>query len=578
MIRLCFYLTLVVYSCAQVKPLTGGYEDTIPPNIIKSFPENYSTNLSESSFVFEFGEIIDASKLKDKLIISPYYDGLFEVKSKKNTLYLVFDTLFNPNTTYIFNFADGVSDITEGNPAVNSRFVFSTGKNIDSSFVSGIVTDPLKNEIVEGALVGLYSEKDSFNLFHKKPTYFSFTDENGFFIIENIKSQGYIIYSFNDENKNFTAEYKKESFGYLEKRINVDSFVNKINISLFNEDVTPLRIQAMRDKGDVYDITYSKKIDSVLVSSENNLNWSLNDNSLLRFYKQNKSSDSLLVVITAFDAVKNKTTDTIFVSFLGNQSRKYSLSVDINWSSQNMDDTVTYVMDFNLPLKKYGYKYDLLIDSIKIPKKFVYSNSVFLKNNSIRGKFFVLNDSVELLIKKMSEQVYKDSLSFENDSVYKVVSGYYKRLNPKKITFYIPKGEFISITEDTLKNINQEFRVRGKDYYGDLSGEVVGTKTNKNYFIELVSENFSSIYKNNLSFPFFRFDNISPGNYYLKVVEDINDNLEWDYFGIKSKNKAELIFYYDKKIEIRSNWSIEDVVFNVEKTVDNMFIIKEDFQ
>ena len=193
MIRLCFYLTLVVYSCAQVKPLTGGYEDTIPPNIIKSFPENYSTNLSESSFVFEFGEIIDASKLKDKLIISPYYDGLFEVKSKKNTLYLVFDTLFNPNTTYIFNFADGVSDITEGNPAVNSRFVFSTGKNIDSSFVSGIVTDPLKNEIVEGALVGLYSEKDSFNLFHKKPTYFSFTDENGFFIIENIKSQDYII-------------------------------------------------------------------------------------------------------------------------------------------------------------------------------------------------------------------------------------------------------------------------------------------------------------------------------------------------------------------------------------------------
>ena len=138
MIRLCFYLTLLVASCAQVKPLTGGYEDTIPPSLIKSFPKNYSTNLSGSSFDFEFDEIIDASKLKEKLIVSPYYKGGFEVKSKKNTLSLVFDTIFNQNTTYILNFADGVSDITEGNPAVNSRFVFSTGKKIDSSFVSGI--------------------------------------------------------------------------------------------------------------------------------------------------------------------------------------------------------------------------------------------------------------------------------------------------------------------------------------------------------------------------------------------------------------------------------------------------------
>ena len=56
MIRLCFYLTLLVASCAQVKPLTGGYEDTIPPSLIKSFPKNYSTNLSVSSFDFEFDE------------------------------------------------------------------------------------------------------------------------------------------------------------------------------------------------------------------------------------------------------------------------------------------------------------------------------------------------------------------------------------------------------------------------------------------------------------------------------------------------------------------------------------------
>ena len=577
MIRLFFYLTLLFASCAQVKPLTGGYEDTIPPNLIKSFPKNYSTNLSGSSFDFEFDEIIDASKLKEKLIVSPYYNGSFEVKSKKNTLSLVFDTLFDQNTTYILNFADGISDITEGNPAVKSRFVFSTGKNIDSSYVSGIIMDPLTNERVEGALVGLYSEKDSFDLFYKKPTYFSFSDEKGFFAIENIKSQDYKIYSFIDENKNFKAEYKKESFGYLEKQISVDSFINNLYVGLFNEDLTPLKIQAKRDKGDVYDVTYSKKVDSVEVISDKPINWSLNDNNLLRFYKPPLYEDSSLVVVVAFDGFEIKKTDSFYVSFLGNQTRKLQFNVGVSWSSQNIDDTVSFIMDFNLPLKKSAYTYDLLIDTISIPKKFIYFSNITLTNNNLKGKLFVLNDSVEFFIKNVSEKVYKDSLLFENDSIYRAVSGYYKRLNLKKITFSIPKGEFVSIRGDTLKNIVQDFRVRGKDYYGDFSGEIVGIKSNKKYLIELVSDNFSSVYKNRLSFPFFHFKKIIPGKFYLRVIEDSNDNFKWDYFGIKTKKKAESIFYYNQKVEIRSNWSVEDVVFNVDKTVDDLFSIQEDY-
>jgi hypothetical protein len=437
--------------------------------------------------------------------------------------------------------------------------------------------DPLTNERVEGALVGLYSEKDSFDLFYKKPTYFSFSDEKGFFAIENIKSQDYKIYSFIDENKNFKAEYKKESFGYLEKQISVDSFINNLYVGLFNEDLTPLKIQAKRDKGDVYDVTYSKKVDSVEVISDKPINWSLNDNNLLRFYKPPLYEDSSLVVVVAFDGFEIKKTDSFYVSFLGNQTRKLQFNVGVSWSSQNIDDTVSFIMDFNLPLKKSAYRYDLLIDTISIPKKFIYFSNITLTNNNLKGKLFVLNDSVEFFIKNISEKVYKDSLLFENDSIYRAVSGYYKRLNLKKITFSIPKGEFVSIRGDTLKNIVQDFRVRGKDYYGDFSGEIVGIKSNKKYLIELVSDNFSSVYKNRLSFPFFHFKKIIPGKFYLRVIEDSNDNFKWDYFGIKTKKKAESIFYYNQKVEIRSNWSVEDVVFNVEKTVDDLFSIQEEY-
>tara|TARA_X000000368_G_scaffold109060_1_gene84873 strand:- start:5139 stop:6869 length:1731 start_codon:yes stop_codon:yes gene_type:complete len=576
MIRAALYILLFVTSCAQVKPLTGGFEDTIPPNIIRSLPDNFSTNQEEPVFVFEFDEIVDVSKLKEKLIISPYYDGSFEIKSKKNTLSLIFDSAFNENTTYIFNFADGLVDITEGNAAVKSRFVFSTGDKIDSSFVSGVVTDPLKNQVVEGALVGLYQKKDSIDLFHTKPTYFSFTDENGFFIIENIKAKDYTIYSYQDENKNFKSEYKKESFGFINNLISVDSFVNKVHIPLYAEDLTTLKVQAKRDKGDVFDITYSKKVESLVVLSDENINWSLNDNNLLRFYKKNLEKDSSLVVVRANDKVGYEITDSVYVSFSGNQKRDFELDLDIDWSSQNIDDTVLFTMSFNLPLIKTEFKVDVLIDTVLIPEKFFYNKVISLENNKIIGEFAVLIDSVELFLKNKREKVIKDSLGFENDSIYRVVSGYYKRLNPKIISFLIPKGEFISITKDTLGVTSQELRVRGKDYYGDFSGEVKGVNKNKKYFVELVDENFSTIYKNKILFPFFSFKSISPGKYYLRVVNDVNDNFEWDYFGIKSKRQAERVFYYQEEIEIRSNWSVEDVVFDVEETVDNMFLVEKE--
>ena len=54
MIRNFFILLLCAFGCAQVKPLTGGEKDTIPPNIIKSIPERFSTNTNNVLFLLAF--------------------------------------------------------------------------------------------------------------------------------------------------------------------------------------------------------------------------------------------------------------------------------------------------------------------------------------------------------------------------------------------------------------------------------------------------------------------------------------------------------------------------------------------
>ena len=306
-----FYFALIISSCAKISPLVGGDKDTLSPVLIYSDPKNHSINFKEKVFSFEFDEIIDASELSQKLIISPYLNNTPELKFKKNNLLLSFDSSFKENTTYILNFADGVKDITEGNPAKNTKLVFSTGDKIDSSFVSGFVLNPLKNEFVEGALVALYNKKDSFGLFNKKPLYFSFSNKDGSFLIENIKSGEYKMYSFIDENQSFIAEAKNEAFGYVPNILKLDSFISNINISLFNENTQKLKLNRKRDRGLVYELTYSKYIKKVNVYAESFINYSLNDNNLVRFYKGNLKKDSIYVVVEAFDSLQEKTIDAL---------------------------------------------------------------------------------------------------------------------------------------------------------------------------------------------------------------------------------------------------------------------------
>ena len=572
MIRNFFILLLCAFSCAQVKPLTGGEKDTIPPNIIKSIPERFSTNTNSDYFFFEFDELIDASTLREKLIISPFYNGSFEVKTKKNTITIFFDSLFEDNTTYIFNFADGVTDVTERNPSLNSKFVFSTGDKIDSSYVSGIIHNPLKNELVEGALVGLYNKEDSLDLFHKKPVYFSLTDEDGRFRIENLKKDEYTIYAFFDENNNLQAEYKKELFGFLEESILIGDSIENLYIPIFNEDLTNLELLRKRERGSVVDLVYNKKIKEYKVSCVENISYSLSDNNLLSVYRNKVQKDSVFLKVSVKDVNNYIAEDSFYIKFGEEVNTNNETKSSFKLKSNNADDSIEFKLETNKPLIKYSIdNVEIKYDTVALPKKFYGYYTKKKSNNLIEGKMFIQVDSASKYIEKIKKDIIADSLDFENDSIYKSVSGYYKRLNTSKLSLEIKKGSIITIDNDSIKTIKEDLRIRGKDYYGGLSGSVVNIENNKNIIVELVNEKFTQIINNKMKGYSFDFQNIPPGKYYLRVIEDKNNNYEWDYYSIKKKIDSERITYYPELIEVLSNWTIEDLLFDVEESVEKMF-------
>ena len=576
MLRLLLLYISFSLGCAQVRPLTGGEKDTIPPNIINSLPVEFSTNINPDVFFFEFDELVDASKLKEKLIISPYYDGSFDVKAKKNTISISFDSAFNKNTTYIFSFADGVVDVTEQNPSIRSKYVFSTGGVIDSSYVSGVVRDPLKNEPIKDALVGLYSEKDSLDLFHKKPIYFSSTNEDGLFKIDNVKKGRYSVYAFNDENKNFQAEFKKEKFGFVDSEVEVGESLEKIYIPLFNEDLTPLRLLRARERGSFVEVVFNKDILEYNVCCDERIVFGLTDNNILTLYQKTPINDSLLIKIKATDLYKNNLLDSFYVSFNNEIKYEHNLKTSLDLNTQNIDDTVEFTFKTNVPLLDYNINHIAVKkDTINLPVRFVKYKSKKVNNNTIKGKLYVESDSVVKYIKDLKEKIIADSLSYKNDSVYRVVSNYYKKQNTSNFDLEIKKGSLYTFNKDSVDAITKELKVRGTEYYGSLAGNLSVNTDDKNYIVELINENFSETIINNKSGLDFEFKNIPPGKYLLRVIEDENNNNKWDYFSVKNKKKSERIIYYSNLIEVLSNWSIEDLVFDVNESVEKLFFLEE---
>ena len=576
MLRLLLLYISFSLGCAQVRPLTGGEKDTIPPNIINSLPVEFSTNINPDVFFFEFDELVDASKLKEKLIISPYYDGSFDVKAKKNTISISFDSAFNKNTTYIFSFADGVVDVTEQNPSIRSKYVFSTGGVIDSSYVSGVVRDPLKNEPIKDALVGLYSEKDSLDLFHKKPIYFSSTNEDGLFKIDNVKKGRYSVYAFNDENKNFQAEFKKEKFGFVDSEVEVGESLEKIYIPLFNEDLTPLKLLRARERGSFVEVVFNKDILEYNVCCDERIVFGLTDNNILTLYQKTPINDSLLIKIKATDLYKNNLLDSFYVSFNNEIKYEHSLKTSLDLNTQNIDDTVEFTFKTNIPLLDYNFNHIAIKkDTINIPIRFVKYKSKKVNNNTIKGKLYVDSDSVVKYIKDLKEKIIADSLSYKNDSIYRAVTNYYKKQNTSNFDLEIKKGSLYTFNKDSVDAITKELKVRGAEYYGSLVGNLSVNTDDKNYIVELINENFSETIINKKSGLDFEFKNIPPGKYLLRVIEDENNNNKWDYFSVKNKKKSERIIYYSNLIEVLSNWSIEDLVFDVNESVEKLFFLEE---
>ena len=556
-------------SCANQGNPTGGPRDTIPPAWTKSYPPNKSLNYKGRTFRFEFDERVSADQMKQKFNITPHTENKYKTVVKKYTLEMEFEEDFDDSTTYTFNFADAVVDVTEKNPVENFTYAFSTGPYIDSIYVNGTVKDLYKNTPLKQATVALYAIDDTLDLFTGKGRYFTKTNEDGQYLIENIKTGYYRLYGFDDKDKNLQNNPQEEMHGFFSDSINLNISTDSLHMKLQLLDASQPEFVRSKTTGIYFDVLYNKYLSdyslSLLTGKKKSIpkNNFYKDNTTIRFYPDGSvpiDKDSLQLKIDAIDSLGNSLTDTVYIKFAESRRKAESFSFTMKPSASfKILDSIPFLIEFSKPIVTTIN--DSLVLSYDTLKQMTIPDSIIIWNKRrTKASFkipidnkFISNNIEQVQAKRQAE----DSIvraQMEADTLFKPERPRRLPLPKNQIKFSAKKAAFISIDNDSTEAKPLSFSFFDPEKTGEVSGAI--TTEYKSYTLQLVTNNYTVVseLRNDST---FRFKHVQPGKYTFRVLIDENEDGIWSPGNILKNTEPEPIWFYSETFDVKAGWFIE---------------------
>ncbi|MEP0367915.1 MAG: Ig-like domain-containing domain [Cyclobacteriaceae bacterium] len=559
-IILILILEVTFQQCANPLTPTGGPKDTIPPTLLLSEPVDQTINFSGNEFTLYFDEFISADQLKQNLIITPYSDIKYKSTVKRRDLILKFDGDFLDSTTYTLNFFDGVTDITEKNPAENLIIAFSTGNYIDSLRTIGSVRDLMTNKPIPKMTVGLYIPSDTLDIFIDKPYYFVNTSEKGTFEIKNIKKGKYIIAAFLDENRNLSLDPATETYAYLKDTLSPSVNPDSLYLKGFQLDASQLKFISARPSGKYFEARYSKPVNTYEIktidSSQTVFHNLTDEKDAIRFYNTIAAvqPDSIGVIINAEDSIHNSTLDTVYIQFRETARKAAEFKHTIYPpSATNINQNSIYRIEFSKPILNVdttflSYSLDSLY-TFPLPihnLKFNFNQTQITFQTAIDQKIYT--DTLEsLLLKHMPDTANLDSI---NLIYYHLLS----KLPKNKVKLDIARDAFISVEQDSSKTFSQSYSFLDAENFGLIKIKI--TTEEPSYIVQILNKQ-GHVSKQIPNCTDCRFDMMKPDSYSVRVLIDKNQNGTWDIGNIRNFEEPEPVIHFPKASELRANWTLE---------------------
>ncbi len=516
--------------CAKRGTPTGGPKDSIPPTIIKSNPENYTTQFTGDEIRIYFDEYIKLKELQQNLIVSPPLKNqpvITPLSTAKVLKIKILDTL-REQTTYSFNFGKSIVDNNEENSFEYYKYVFSTGEYIDSLTLSGNIKDALLLKSKDPVTVLLYERNETFTdsiIYKEKPTYVTTTRDSTYtFELTNLKEGNFLLVALQEPANDYIFQSKSDKIGFIEATISTPTD-SAYTLRIFKEtpDYRMARPSYISKQKILFG--YEGNVDSLEISPL----FSLPEGYEYRTYWDTKSDTLNYFFKPAFEF--EESSDTI--QFLA--------------KNRNQLDTLTVVMK------------DLYRDSLKVsklsPGTLIPRDSVKLNANNPLISF---DAEKVIILDKDSTQIPATTFI---DNRYNIASLVFDKQEDQLYSIQIlPEAMTDFYGNKSLDTLGYNFRTQTAADYGTITFTLQNAK-NFPIIVELVDSKFKVIRKNYITSaqddPSY-FDYLEPDNYYVRLIYDTNGNTIWDTGNYLQKLQPEEVVYYPSPIEVRANWSLPE--------------------
>lgn len=520
---------LLLFSCARVGSPIGGAKDSLAPRYTGSNIDSSRVNISKGlkELRLDFDEYIMLKDINKNLVISPEIKKIKKIiPSNLANKYLLiqWEDSLKANTTYNFNFGNAIIDNNEGNVLPYFNFAFSTGKKLDQLFISGTVSDamflqkknapPKENKWV----VGLYPAEGETD-FKKKPVYITKVDEENYFEINYLKKGSYFLLAFEDENQNTVYDPGKEKVGFLKDKIVLnESSIKGLQIKLFPSKKT-VKFKEYKAINGGLQMLFEGNPDQVEVHSLSN-EWP--EYKVTHLPK----SDLVNLWIREKNKLEENSSTAIPISFRADQK---SDTLTINYKAVKQELTLAN-KEGNLLPPDHPFKIEA-----NMPVEVLALEKYKLVSDSIEQNFTA----------KVSPQNPKEiwfNAPFKPGKKYQLL---------------VPKESVKSFYVQNEKSYQFEFEVDKLENYGSFSVQLLPAPK-QNFWIELLNEKGEVVYSQFSNKTQFIFSTVKPGIYFARIKVDQNGNHYWDEADFASNSPAEEVYVFEKEIEIRPLWTIEE--------------------
>lgn len=562
---------LVLYSCANrgMGP-QGGPKDEVPPKMVKSTPPDKSVNVSRNKIELEFDENVNLKDIASNVIISPPQRTNPDIRSYGKKVSVEFKDTLQENTTYSINFGDAVVDNNEGNILKNFVFSFATGDVIDTMQISGVLINAEDLNPMKGIIVGIHSDLSDSAFLSKPFSRVTRSGDDGKFTVSNVKNDKYRVYALGDLNRDYFYQ-QGEGGAFLETvfETGMEDYIRQDTVWKDSVTVdTILSVNAIRYLPDDVVLKYFKDDAKrqYLAKTERTEPHKLN----IYFNTLNESEPELRPLNVSWDGgmflQKNERLDTLTVWLADSLLiKKDTITVELKYLKsdslfklQPETDTINFFMRRTSGKTQQQAstrkKKEFLQITTNVSSNFDVFNSINISFNTPIKNFDRSKIQLSQLVDTLLVPV---DFKFEKkDSVGMNYVINHNWTPESRYQLLVDSAAFIDIYNLHNDNLKSELRIKSLEEYSSLS--LVLEKYDPRAVFQIVTNDDRVVRTVPVQQPSTKVEYLQPGDYYVRMFLDENENGKWDTGSISEKRQPEEVFYYSKKLTLIKNWEFEE--------------------